>query len=187
MVVGSFREHSLNRQLAREAERLIGDRAEVSYLEYRDLPYMNQDLEHADGGEDPVVARVRAEVAAADGLWIVSPEYNSSYPGHVKTLIDWLSRPIVPGDYQAPLPIRGMPVTISSAAGGMKGRGMAEKLAALLEFVRFQEPTEPFCLMSYGAEALKTNVLTLDDDARSLLSRQVDAFLAAIEGDPAAL
>ena len=180
IAVGSFREKSLNRQLAKEAEKLIGDRAEVRYLKFDDLPFMNQDLEHADGSEDPVVARVRREVAEADGLWIVSPEYNRSYPGQVKTLIDWLSRPIVPGDYKTPLPIHGMPVTVSAAGGGWKGQNMAAKLVELLKFVRFQEPTEPMCLMNYGIQALKTNVLTLDDETRQLLSAQVDAFLKAM-------
>ncbi len=180
MVVGSFREKSLNRQLAREIEARIGDRATVRYLEYRGLPFMNQDLEHADGSENPAVRRVRAEVASADGLWIVSPEYNGSYPGHVKNLIDWLSRPVVPMDYATPLPIHGMPVTISAAGGGRKGAGMAEKLTELLKFVRFAEPTRPYCLMGYGAEALKTNVLTVNPEAEALITAQIDAFLKAI-------
>lgn len=45
MIVGSLREHSFNRQLAREVERIIGDRAEVSYLDWRDIPFMDQDIE----------------------------------------------------------------------------------------------------------------------------------------------
>ena len=44
-IIGSLRKGSFNRQMAREAEKIIGDRAEVSYLEYSDLPYMNQDIE----------------------------------------------------------------------------------------------------------------------------------------------
>ena len=180
IAVGSFREKSLNRQLAKEAEKLIGDRAEVRYLKFDDLPFMNQDLEHEDGSQDPVVARVRKEVAEADGLWIVSPEYNHAYPGQVKTLIDWLSRPIIPGDYKTPLPIHGMPVTVSAAGGGWKGQNMAAKLVELLKFVRFADPTEPMCLMNYGIQALKSNVLTLDDENRKLLSDQVDAFLKAV-------
>lgn len=45
MIVGSLREHSFNRQLAREVERIIGDRAEVSYLDWHDVPFMDQDIE----------------------------------------------------------------------------------------------------------------------------------------------
>ena len=44
-IVGSLRKGSFNRQMAKEVEKIIGDRAKVSYLEYSDLPYMNQDIE----------------------------------------------------------------------------------------------------------------------------------------------
>ena len=44
-IVGSLREGSFNRQLAREAEQMIGARAEVTYLDYSDVPLINQDIE----------------------------------------------------------------------------------------------------------------------------------------------
>lgn len=45
MIVGSLREQSFNRQLAREVIRIIGDRAEVEELDWHDVPLMNQDIE----------------------------------------------------------------------------------------------------------------------------------------------
>ena len=36
-IVGSLREGSFNRQLAREVEQMIGARAEVTYLDYKDV------------------------------------------------------------------------------------------------------------------------------------------------------
>ena len=45
MIVGSLRKNSFNRQLAKEIETILADRADVTYLEYSDLPYMNQDIE----------------------------------------------------------------------------------------------------------------------------------------------
>ena len=45
-IVGSLREESLNRQLALAAKELIGDRADFVLLEYRDVPFMNQDIEY---------------------------------------------------------------------------------------------------------------------------------------------
>lgn len=73
LVVGSLRKNSFNRQLAQEIEKLINDRAEVSYLSYSDLPYMNQDIEFPAPKE---VERVRREVESADGVWFITPEYN---------------------------------------------------------------------------------------------------------------
>ena len=45
MIVGSLREQSFNRQLAREVIRIIGNRAEVEELDWHDVPLMNQDIE----------------------------------------------------------------------------------------------------------------------------------------------
>ena len=84
-IVGSLREGSFNRQLAREAEQMIGARAEVTYLDYTDVPLINQDIEFP---EPEAVASLRAAVKEADALWVFTPEYNFSYPGHVKNLFD---------------------------------------------------------------------------------------------------
>ena len=44
MIVGSMRKKSFNRQLAAIAAELLRGKAEVSFLEYADIPYMNQDI-----------------------------------------------------------------------------------------------------------------------------------------------
>ncbi len=90
-IVGSLRKESYNRQLALTAKEGLGDRAAFEILEYADIPFMNQDIEYP---APEAVRRVRAAVREADGLWIFTPEYNHSYPGVLKNLIDWLSRPI---------------------------------------------------------------------------------------------
>lgn len=36
---------------------------------------------------------LKARIAAADGLLLVTPEYNASIPGAFKNAFDWLSRP----------------------------------------------------------------------------------------------
>ena len=46
MIVGSMRKESFNKKLALVAKELISDRAEVSFLEYKDIPPMNQDIEY---------------------------------------------------------------------------------------------------------------------------------------------
>lgn len=52
---------------------------------------MNQDLEVP---VQPSVEMVRKEVKEADALWIFTPEYNFSFPGVLRNLLDWLSRPM---------------------------------------------------------------------------------------------
>ena len=67
------------------AKEIIGGNAEVQELDYSELPLLSQDIEQP---EPEVVARIRKEVSEADGLWIFTPEYNMSYPGHLKNLLD---------------------------------------------------------------------------------------------------
>ena len=120
-VIGSLREKSFNRQLAREAERIIADRAEVSYLDYADIPFMNQDIEFP---APESIARVRAEVQAADALWIFTAEYNYQIPGMLKNLLDWLSRPLVKNDWSSGSAAGGKIATISGAGGKFATAGV---------------------------------------------------------------
>ena len=101
-IIGSLRKESFNKKLAKEVEEMLDGRATVEYLDYSDVPLMNQDIEFP---APEAVKRVREKVAKADALWIFTPEYNYSYPGHLKNLIDWLSRPLVAGDRQTLLAI----------------------------------------------------------------------------------
>ena len=89
-IVGSQRNESNNRQLAQIAKTVVGDRALFELLDYSDVPLMNQDIEYPAPAS---VQRARAAVKSANGVWIFTPEYNHSYPGGLKNLIDWLSRP----------------------------------------------------------------------------------------------
>ena len=75
-IIGSLRKGSFNRKLAEEAERMLDGRAKVEYLDYSDVPLMNQDFEFP---APEAVRKVREKVAEADALWIFSPEYNYSY------------------------------------------------------------------------------------------------------------
>ena len=90
VLVGSLREGSYNRKVADAVVRLAP--AEVSFHHSRidDLPLYNQD----DDAEQPApVQRLKGEIAQADGVMFVTPEYNRSVPGVLKNAIDCASRP----------------------------------------------------------------------------------------------
>ncbi len=180
-VIGSLRKESFNRKLAMTAEELIAGRAAVRYLDYSDLPFMNQDLEAA---EPEAVRRVRAEVAGADALWIFTPEYNYSYPGHLKNLIDWLSRPVIPGDRSTPLSIHGKAVTMSGAGGASGTAECRGKLTGLLTlpFIQARVMTEPQAGIVLGPEAWTEGRLVLTEAQTADLKAQTEAFLEFING-----
>lgn len=175
-IVGSLREKSFNRQLAKKAEALLEGRAEVKYLDYDDLSWMNQDKEFP---APAAVARVREEIAVADGLWIFTPEYNFSYPGHVKNLLDWLSRPVKSMDYATPTCINGKNVAISGAGGKAATANCRQKLTELLEFLKADVlPLQTGIALQPECWATDTLILT-DEDAKNLAA-EAEAFLQAL-------
>ena len=85
---GSLRAASLNSALLRTAARVAPPGVQVSLCTMLgELPLFNPDLER---GVPAGVARLRAEVAAADALLIASPEYAHGVTGTIKNTLDWL-------------------------------------------------------------------------------------------------
>ena len=178
-IIGSLRKDSFNRKLAEEAERMLSGRATVEYLDYSDLPMMNQDIEFP---APEAVNKVREKVAKADALWIFSPEYNYSYPGHLKNIIDWLSRPLVAGDRQTPLAINDKKVALSGAGGAAGTAKCREKLTELLTlpFIRADVMTEPQTGIQLSREAWTEGRMILTEAQMEILKLQVEAFLEYI-------
>jgi len=90
VVVGSLRRESLNRQLANAVAKLAPPEFSFKQLRIDDLPLYNQD---DDANPADAVKRLKSEIAAADGLLFVTPEYNRSMPGVLKNALDHASRP----------------------------------------------------------------------------------------------
>jgi chromate reductase len=172
LIVGSLRKESFNRQTALLVKKMLEEKAEVSLLSYEDLPYMNQDKEFPAPTE---VTRVRNEVAEADGLWFFTPEYNHSYPGVLKNLLDWLSRPVQPGVRKSAVTY-GKKAAISGASGRSAASFSRAKLADLLDFMGL-ELMDTQVGISLTPEELQTNILAPGDDTKSELKKQADAFL----------
>lgn len=175
-IIGSLRRESFNRKLAEAAEQLLAGRAAVKYLDYSDVPLLNQDMEYP---APDAVARVRREVAEADALWLFTPEYNYSYPGHLKNLIDWLSRPLAPEDRRTPPVTDGKKVALSGAGGASATVGCRAKLTELLTLphIRADVMAEPQTGIVLNKEAWTEGRMVLTDEQREALGKQADAFL----------
>src|SRR4051794_36143438 len=93
VLVGSLRADSLNRRLA---ESLRDDAPEGVVIEIADglehIPFYNEDIDNPTDVPASAV-RVREQVAAADRVLAVTPEYNGTMPAVLNNAIDWLSRP----------------------------------------------------------------------------------------------
>jgi chromate reductase, NAD(P)H dehydrogenase (quinone) len=92
---GSARQESFNKKLAKiAAEGAKNAGAEVTYLDFRDLPLplYDEDLEASEGLPDNV-RQLKELMKAHHGFVIACPEYNSSITPLLKNAIDWASRP----------------------------------------------------------------------------------------------
>jgi chromate reductase len=111
-ISGSLRKGSYNSAALRACAGMMPEGMSLTITSIADLPLYNQDV--FDAGLPEPVKRLRAEIAAADGLLIASPEYNFSVSAPLKNAIDWASRP--PNQ-----PFLEKPVAIFSATGGPLG------------------------------------------------------------------
>ena len=177
MIVGSLRKNSFNHQLAKQVETMLKGEAEVIFLSYGNLPFMNQDIEFP---VPETVACVRQAVQETDGIWIFSPEYNYQIPGVLKNLLDWLSRPLVPNDWERGSVVKGKPVTISGVAGRSGAAGVRRHLTALLEIMSMKLIGGQGSGVSLDAEDFQSGVLNLSEENLSEIRRQAEAFLEAI-------
>lgn len=171
-IVGSLRKESFNLQLAQVAAKHLEFRAEVEFLDYKDVPLFNQDIEFP---APPAVTAVREAVNAADGVWIFSPEYNHYFPGVLKNLIDWLSRPIstVQGNVLA-----GKPVALSGITPGMSGTCLAQDhLVTLLSFLNMKIMNAPRLTIPNAMSQLDTEGKLRLTNSEKFLHVQAEAFL----------
>ena len=174
-LVGSLRKNSFNRQLAMEAGRILGDRAEFDLLDYSDVPFFNQDIEKP---APESVSRIRGIIKSSDGIWFFSPEYNHSFPGPLKNLIDWLSRPISDSEPQV---LANKPAALSGITPGMSGTGIAQDhLVTLISFLNMKVMNLPrLTIPNALQQVVEGGRLALTTSA-PLLEKQAEAFLSFI-------
>jgi chromate reductase len=101
----------------------------IEVASIREVPLYDGD-EEAEHGVPGAVRALKDKVAAADGLLLVTSEYNNSIPGVMKNTIDWMSRP--PADI--PRVFRGKPVALMGATPGAGGTILSQ--AAWLPVLR---------------------------------------------------
>ena len=171
-IVGSLRKDSYNRQLALEAGKILADKAELELLDYSDVPLMNQDIEYP--APEPV-SRVRKIVQSADGIWFFTPEYNHFFPGVLKNLIDWLSRPMSETESQV---LGGKAAAFSGVSTGLSGTGIAQDhLVTLISLLNMQVMNQPRVTIPYAAQQTDKNGKLALSSSAPLLEKQAQAFL----------
>ncbi len=153
---GSLRAASLNaRLLGHLARELEGQGHEVTTFvgEALRLPLYEEGVAPSTGAQT-----LHGALREAQGVVIVSPEYNSGIPGHLKNAVDWLST-------MQPSPWADLPVLLCSASPGAFGgaRGLVAWRATLANMGALALPealTVPLADRQLDAEGAPTDPRT---------------------------
>src|SRR3954469_24389516 len=170
-ISGSLRRDSHNAKLLRNASELFADDVEVELWDgLKDIPPYDED---DDGDGAPAsVAALRAAFAGADAVLISTPEYNSSVPGQLKNVLDWVSRPL------ATNPLRNKPAAVVGASSGAFGAVWAQaELRKVLATIGARVVDAELAL-GHADKRFGPDGSLRDDEVRNELSEVLGALVA---------
>ncbi|MGC4175105.1 NADPH-dependent FMN reductase [Demequina sp.] len=166
VIVGSLSGRSINRAVANHFGSVAPEGVEFVEIDWSQLPLYRQDLE----ADFPASALAfKQDIADADGIIIVTPEYSRSLPGALKNALDWAARPYGKGAFN------GKPVAIMGVSGGPIGTAAAQQhLRAILGHYNAPTLGQPEVFLRFNAEDFAGGVI-VNDATRAVLTH----FLAA--------
>jgi chromate reductase, NAD(P)H dehydrogenase (quinone) len=174
-VCGSLRKGSYNAMVQRALPSLAPEGLVLSEApSYAAFPLYNADVQNATGWPAPVTALADA-IRAADGVIIVTPEYNFSIPGGLKNAIDWVSR--LPNQ-----PFAGKPVALQSASPGPLGGARVQyDLRRAMVFLDAFVLNKPEIFVGGCASKIDEETGELKDETtRNFIKQQLAAFVKFI-------
>jgi chromate reductase len=161
---GSLRKDSLNSALLREVVKLGAPAFSIEIADIGDFPLFNQD--HELSAYPPQAQALKEKVLSADGVIMVTPEYNRSVSGVLKNAIDWLSRPYGTN------PFAHKPVLLMGVSGGKIGTAVAQShLREILEFLDADTVGQPELYFGPAAELFDENRALAQESTRELLKK----------------
>ena len=175
VICGSLRKGSYNAALARALPALAPEGMTLTAApSYVGFPHYNADIQNAGVPAD--VSAWADAIRAADGIIIVSPEYNWSIPGALKNAIDWVSK-------LKEVPFKDKPVALQSASTGQVGGARMQyhlRMALMsIDAILFGKPE---IFVNFAAKKIdeKTGELT-DEPTKDILKQQLAGFAKFIK------
>lgn len=167
-IIGSLSSTSINRLLAKALIRLAPDGLTFHEIPFRDLPLYSPDL---DADPPPAAIAMKAAIAAADAVLIVTPEYNRSIPGGLKNALDWASRP----DDQNSL-ARKPSATIGASPGGIGTAVAQQHLRGLLAHGNSPQMNAPEAFIQFKPGLITEEGVVTVASTEKFLRTYIEAF-----------
>ena len=136
------------------------------------LPVFNQDHD-----QDPPqqVARVKAQIVAANAILFVTPEHNRSLPTALKNVLDWVSRPYGKNLWA------GKPAGVAGASVGAVGTAVAQAhLRAVLGYLDVPTLGQPEVYVQFTKDLIDDDSNVSNDGTPKFLQSFVDRYAAWI-------
>ena len=169
-ICGSLRKGSFNRMALRVAQELAPAGMKVDVADISAFPLYNEDVRAQ--GFPPPVQTFRDQIAAADALLFVTPEYNYSMSGVLKNAIDWASRPPDP-------PVLGKPVGIMGATPGMLGAARAQyHLRQCFVFLNMFPVNKPEVMIPQAQNRFDAEGRLTDETSKGLIKQLMESLQA---------
>ena len=169
-MLGSLRDGGYHSVIASSLAELAGQDVTVEALgSVGDLPHYDADLQKE--GFPPAVIEMARRIGVADGVVVVTPEYNYSVPGALKNALDWLSR-------TDPAPFARKPVGIITASPGVIGGARAQyHLRQIMVFLDAHVLNKPEIMVGGMYSKIDTETGEITDEATAtLLAQQLVAL-----------
>ena len=168
VLVGSLRKESFNRKLANALCAIAPAPLSLEIVEIGQLPLYNQD---DDAAPPPVSVAFKQQIAAADAVLFVTPEYNRSVPGVLKNAIDVASRPYGKSAWA------GTPAAVITVSpGAIGGFGANHHLRQSLVFLNMPVLQQPEAYVGGAGDLFDESGGIKKPDTKKFL----DTFLAAL-------
>jgi chromate reductase len=162
-MVGGISRQSINRQLFAQ----IKDHSALEFdlFPIETLPFFSQDIETSPPF---AVEDMKKRVQAADGVLVITPEYNRSYPGVLKNALDWGSRPAGSSVWA------GKPAAVMGASMGTMGTfGAQQHLRNVMSFLNMPLLSQPEVYLNFTLAAENG---ILNPSSRQFVEKFLQAF-----------
>lgn len=169
-ICGSLRRASANRGLLRAAQGALPPECTLEIADLADVPFYNPDLT----AQPDAVARVLAQIGAADGLVLACTEYNYSVAPALKNVLDWASR--APDNAL----LAGKPVALMGAGGGMGTSRAQYHVRQVCVYLDLHPLNKPEVFASAFGGAFDADGNLRDAKLQGLVATQMQALVTAI-------